>query len=262
MYRFNIKLMAKLNQTGSVHLIAIGVVVISLVSATGYYVISKNKESTKNSTAAVNSAEQTEKKLEIQNLGLQNIEDVEVTKNALRDYASNGLKGFYVFGEKLSGNRLNPTLEYASMKKESNIVSAIDGVVAFIKNQSETNDYEVFIQPKEGSKWTVGYDHIVNLNVEKGQNISAGDSIGNPSIQNNGLYRFEIQINEDSDGNTTHHCPTKLLSKKVEASLTQSLLAMQKSWNSLASTTLYDLDAQSPVGCLSATLTPTQAEGR
>lgn len=175
-----------------------------------------------------------------------------------------GLKGFYVFGEKLGGKtdtRLNPNFEYASLKSGSKVISAIDGIVAFIKEQAESKDSEVFIQPKEGSAWTIGYDHISNVVVKKGAAIKAGDTIGEPAIQNNGLFRFEIQINKDENSSTVHYCPSTLLAASVADKWLADLMAMQDKWESTTGLELYDVSSQTPTGCLKKTMTPSQAEG-
>jgi preprotein translocase subunit SecF len=191
----------KTNQNGFSAVAALlVVVVIALVGLAGWRVSTKSdgidsKQQQQTASSNNSSASSKEPDLELQNIGLQSIEDVEVTTQAVREYRSNGLKGFYVFGDKLSGNRLNPNFEYASLRSGAKAVSAIDGVVAFIKEQASNKDSEVFIQPKEGSKWTVGYDHLINVTVKKGDVIKAGDVIGEPAPQNNGLLRFEIQIN-------------------------------------------------------------------
>lgn len=255
-------LMIKKDQNGSVHLVLTAIIAIALVALVGVFVFNRNdkKDSSKSGSSKISSGEEN---ITLSNIGLENISDLEVTSNALREYESQGLKGYYNFGESLSGGRINPTFEFASMKKDANVVSAINGIVAFVKEQPETNDYEVFIQPKEGSIWTVGYDHISNIKVTKGQKINAGDVIGNPSIQNNGLYRFEIQVNKDTEDKTEHICPTTLLDANVKTALVSSLSSMQEEWNTLSGKTIYSLSAQKPIGCQAYTvLTPTQAEGR
>lgn len=137
----------------------------------------------------------------------------------------------------------------------------VDGIVRFIKQQPDSKDYEVFIQPKEGSVWTIGYDHLTDVSVKKGQTVKAGDALGKPAVQNNGLLRFEIQINKDENGQTTHYCPTTLLAASVKDKWLTELTTMQNSWETKTGLELYDLTAQDPVGCLAKTLTPQQAEG-
>lgn len=254
------------NQNGSGHVaILLTVVLVLAVGIVGWRVMSSSDKTKPNANQSNSQQAQpsaAEPDIALQNIGLQNIDDLEVTNNAMREYKSQGLKGFYVFGDKLSGNRLNPNFEYASMRSGSKAVSSIDGIVAFIREQPETKDFEVFIQPKENSKWTVGYDHIVNVAVTKGSSIKAGDVIGEPAMQNNGLLRFEMQVNKDENGATTHICPTTLLAATAKDKVTSELTAVLGKWESVTGYELYDVAVQKPVGCIQTTLTPAQAEGR
>lgn len=200
----------------------------------------------------------------LHNLGISSFSDVDVTTNALREYDSKGLKGFYVFGDRLSGNRLNPNFEYSSLKPNTQIISAIDGIVAFIKDQNEYGepDHEIIIKPKEDSIWTVAYDHIVNVAVKRGDAVKVGQFLGNPSRQNNRLYRFEIQVNKDDDNQTAHICPAILLDKSIQENQLKELSDMLNSWNTISGKKLYDTSLQNPVGCLTQTLTTSQTEGK
>lgn len=254
----------------------IGLVIVLVIvgGIVAYVVVAKDKaevNTTAQPTAQTQSKSTSPDTLALKNFGLAKIGpydksagasgDIAVTQDALRDL-SRGLKGFYVFGEPLEGGRLNPNFEFASVKDGAKVVAAIDGVVTFIKEQPETGDTEVFLQPKENSMWTVGYDHLTNVTVKKGDTVKAGDPLGEAAKQNNGVRRFELQINRDVNGTTTHVCPSTLLDESVKVSLLADLTAMQAAWETFSGKDLYKVEAQNPVGCLYSTLTPAQAEGR
>jgi hypothetical protein len=269
MFDYNrLEMKVKLNQHGLAHigLVILIVVVIAVVGAVGFRVFQqKANEGTSNKTSQSEQAGQDESAIELQNFGLVSMDSVLVTTDALSEYDSMGLKGFYPFGDKLGGKddtRLNPNFEFSSLKQGTKVVSAIDGIVAFIKEQPDTGDYEVFIQPSEGSVWTVGYDHISKVVVKKGDSIKAGAVIGDPTPQGNGALRFEIQVNKDQSGTTTHVCPSTLLASDVKDSALQELTAMQQAWNTVTGRALYDVTAQNPVGCLKTTMSVSEAEGR
>jgi murein DD-endopeptidase MepM/ murein hydrolase activator NlpD len=260
------------NQNGfSLILLPILLIVIAIIGFAVFRIMGSTKD--QNDTQATNNQStinqntlrptEQEKDIELQNFGLASLSEVLVTKDALRDFASNGLKGFYVFGDTLPGGRQNPNFEFASLKKSAEVLAAIDGIVVNIKEQTEVGitDSEVFIQPKEGSVWTVGYDHLVNLQVKKGDVVKAGKVLGNPAPQNNGSYRFEIQINKDV-GDTTHVCPSTIVASSVKQQLLGDLKTMLEAWESQTGTELYNVAAQNPVGCVLPSLTPAQAEGR
>ena len=248
-------------QHGFSHILVVVVVVLlAVVGFAGWRVMGSSPDQTNNQQNSQKTSEK-ESDIALQNLGLASFDGIDVTTNATREFSSNGLKGFYVFGDKLSGGRQNPNFEYASLKSGTKVVSAIDGIVGFIKEQTDSKDFEVFIQPKENSAWTVGYDHITNVSVKKGASIKAGDVIGEPAVQNNGLLRFEIQINKDESGQTTHYCPSTLLAASVKDKWLAELTTMQNKWESTTGLELYDLSAQTPVGCIKKTLTAKEAEG-
>lgn len=257
------------NEKGFAHLALIAGVIIVL-GVIGFAVtrVMNNKNNTdgkqNNSTQEQtnqNSSE-TEPDLKLHNFGLASLDDVLITKDALREY-SEGHKGFYVFGDKLpDGKRQNPNFEMASLKEGTQVVASIDGVVAFIKEQTETSDYEVFLQPKENSIWTIGYDHLINLKVKKGDTVKVGDVLGNPQRENNGALRFEIQINKGQNDQTKHICPTTLLADNVKDKVQTELKTMLDSWETKTGYELYDIDAQKPIGCIKTILTPAEAEGR
>jgi len=237
-------------------LLVIGLIVIAVIGFAAMRVSSKDEKS---DSASSSDPEET---LVIENFGLKSLDSVDVTNNALREYESKGLKGFYPFGDKLDDTRINPTFEFASLKEDTEVIAAIDGVVAFIKEQPESKDIEVFLQPKDGSAWTVGYDHLTDVKVTKGQQVKVGTVLGKPARQNNGLLRFEIQINKDLSGSTTHYCPSVLLGGESKDLYLEELKTMQNSWNTTSGLNLYDVSAQNPVGCIKTTLTPQEAEGR
>lgn len=248
-------------------------VILAILALAGFvfFRVSGSKDNQSNTQVANNqltssedsrkSTEQ-EKDLELQNFGVATLNEVVITNDALREFKSQGLKGFYVFGDTLPGGRQNPNFEFASLKKTTEVIAAIDGVVVNINEQKEVGtDYEVFIQPKEGSMWTIGYDHLVNLSVKKGDIVKAGDLLGNPAPQNNGSYRFEIQVNKDTD-ETTHVCPSTIIASSIKEKMLSELRVMLESWESQTGIELYDIAMQNPVGCIKPALTPSEAEGR
>lgn len=202
--------------------------------------------------------------IELQNIGLASFDDIDYNPYAVRDFDSQGMKGFYVFGDPLPGGRTNPNFEFSSVKKDAQVVAVMDGVIVHIQEQNENNmtDYEVFLQTSENSIWMIGYDHLINLAVKKGDRVKAGDFLGNPNVQGNGLARFELQVNKEMS-TAEHICPTTLLASSVKNNVLNNLKTMMNTWEEKTGLELYNPDAHNPVGCKDkTTLTPAEAEGR
>lgn len=269
--------MNKHNQHGfSPLIVVIFIAVTAFVGFAGYKVISDKGEqhgtdnnsprnSSQNQSAsqsASDTSQRDETQPQLQNIGIS-FDDILYDKYAVSEFATKGMKGFYVFGDALPGNRVNPNFEFSSVKSDAKIISAIDGVVVNIKEQQEngTIDSEVFIQPSENSAWIIGYDHLINVGVKNGDRVKAGALLGNPNVQNNGLARFEIQVNKMTSDGDIHYCPSSLLATSVKDGIASNIIAMMQTWELTTGLELYNPDAQDPIGCRMPTLTPKEAEG-
>lgn len=202
------------------------------------------------------------------NLGGIDLErDVEFNAHVL-DVSRGKTAAVFLFGQSLPQHpgepqRINPNLEFGGIKTPIELVSALNGIVAFIKDQPETHDYEVFLQTEENSTWIVGYDHVTDLRVEKGQRISVGDVLGKAAIENNGYYRYEIQINHEAGNDTTMTCPTDLLDASVRDSEKAKIDAFVDQWNA-SYQALYGVKAypEQSGGCTVPTLTVAESQGQ
>lgn len=245
--------------------------VVAVVGIAGYGVVSKSDNQNSGSNDVNRASQSTDIQqdsseadtIELQNLGLKTFDDILYDQNAVREFKNNGLKGFYVFGDDLPGGRKNPNFEFSSVKSDAQVIAAIDGVVVHIQEQNEngTTDYEVFLQSRDKSVWMIGYDHLINVAVKKGDKVKAGDFLGNPNVQGNGLARFEIQVNKKVNDDV-HYCPTSLLAADVKTDVMNNLKTMMNTWESTTGLELYTPESQDPTGCLQGTMTPAEAEGR
>lgn len=255
-----------LNSQGSALVILLVVILLTVIGFVVWRVLAGNNSLTNEDSIKKDQSDSNfsfaKANLELQNLGLESLELNQFNQNALREFESKGMKGFYVFGDKLSGNRQNPNFEFSSIKPGTKIISALDGTVVEVKSQDESSDSEIIIQAGDDSPWTVGYDHLTKVTLKRGDKVKSGDILGEASMQNNGLLRFEIQVNKDENGETTHVCPTTLLSESVKEKWVSQLTSHQNQWEESSGLEMYDLSAQNPVGCLKTSLTPAEAEGR
>lgn len=116
--------------------------------------------------------------------------------------------------------------------------------------------------PSEQSQWVVGYDHVTNLAVKKGDKVKVGQRIGDPVRQGNGLLRFEFQVNKEvSKSDSLSICPTTLLDPKVKLSISSQLQALQDQWEAVTGLELYSTSTQNPTGCIKQQLTPAESSG-
>jgi murein DD-endopeptidase MepM/ murein hydrolase activator NlpD len=180
--------------------------------------------------------------------------DISMSKTYL-DAGAGRTVPVFLFGQPLPGRdhvQLNPNLEFGGMTAAINVVAAIDGVVGFVRQQSDSNDYEVFLMPKENSIWTIGYDHLTDVTVKQGDTVTVGQVLGKAARENNGMYRYELQINKDVAGVTTFHCPMDLLRDDVKATQNAAIEQFIREWN-----TFYGSDVYSPytTACAKSVLT-------
>ncbi len=190
--------------------------------------------------------------------------DIVFTKDTLRE--QDGLSTpIVLFGQKLPKSpgqpqRINPNFEFRSLNSPIDIISAIDGVVVFIKEQPEANDYEVFLSKFDGSNWVIGYDHVTDLNVKKGDKVKVGQQLGKAALERDRYYRYELQINhEQPNDNTTMTCPTTLLDESVKDKYSKQFKQLEIDWKKW-----YGKDSfvQNQGGCIKDLLTVKESEGR
>lgn len=223
-----------------------------------------SKQSTTNSSEqqsqgnATTSTDSTEPQPELSNLGgisfgaynasTKLAGDIRMDPEHYLDEASGHVVPMYVFGQPLPGRsttQLNPNVEFGGLKNPITLVSALDGVVGFVRQQTSSNDYEVFIQPKENSEWTIGYDHVTDVTVKQGDRVTVGQVLGKAAKENNGTYRYEFQINRDVNGVTTFYCPTALLNARSKATYTTKIEQFINDWNTMTGKKSYGIYATS-----------------
>lgn len=117
------------------------------------------------------------------------------------------LTEFLPFGIELSPGQLNPAYEFRTNSASGAVVAASAGeVVDIISNPPSQGDFEIVVEPADNA-YRIYYDHVLNLEVAVGDNISAGDTLGTIGNFGVGAGRVEIQINHTADGTTVSRCP-------------------------------------------------------
>lgn len=201
------------------------------------------------------------------NLGGVDLAGIEFNQYRL-DPEQGQVASVYLFGQPLPQHspdeplRINPNLEFGGLTEPIDIISATDGVVGFIRQQSDSADYEVFIMPSTDSAWTIGYDHLTDIQVEQNQIVTAGTVLGKAAVTNQGDYRYELQINQDANGTTTMYCPTDLLDPSVKTDWQVALDAFISNWNTDYEAIYGELAyPEQTGGCVQPTVTLAESEG-
>ncbi|MBI2577724.1 MAG: hypothetical protein HYV77_02675, partial [Candidatus Wildermuthbacteria bacterium] len=151
-------------------------------------------------------------------------------------------KGFLEFGTELtgpSGTDIMPHPTYI-LPLKTKLFSPVKGKVETIRSQSESSDYEIVIVPDGFSSWRVSFDHVVNLQVKKGDTVEAGDTVAEvaPSMSvavppTMGLV--ELQVWKESSsfwsrGAGEAKCPFVLLDKSVQQDIAVQVTQLATDW--------------------------------
>jgi hypothetical protein len=168
----------------------------------------------------------------------------------------NSNKIMFEFGALLPSNIQSPELGYMQLKADANILAVADGTVFRIEAQEASGDYAISIRYSEN--WMLEYDHITNLKVTEGQTVKAGDVIGNPGPNNDGVTGFfELMIKQGNGrDSTTFHCPVGLLAEDVKLAHENSITQLMNDWEIVfGDTTIYAQADQATAGCLLSSFT-------
>ncbi|MDP3725444.1 MAG: peptidoglycan DD-metalloendopeptidase family protein [Nanoarchaeota archaeon] len=153
------------------------------------------------------------------------------------------------------GTKILPTFEYR-IAADADVFAAIDGVITKIVYQPQTQDYEILIQPKIHSQWTVGHDHVSNIKVFEGDSVRAGDILGKAGTLGGAFGRTEIMIWGPSSANRPlTYCPFKLFAPELLLEYQQKVSQHMKDWEEFkGNANLYNEEKHLYPGCVYETL--------
>ncbi|MBN2030016.1 peptidoglycan DD-metalloendopeptidase family protein [bacterium] len=141
-----------------------------------------------------------------------------------------------------------PTLDFI-IRVEAPIIAIAEGEVSRHYFQEGSADYEIGIRSLNDPNYEVGYDHLVNIQVEMGQTITPGDTIGYPRPLFSGLGSFEIMVNNAETG--LSYCPFCCFNPDKTEEYQNKLLQLIADWETFkGDTTIYDESAFVLPGCL------------
>lgn len=144
------------------------------------------------------------------------------------------------------------------------VISMVDGTVCDLPTLY-SNDYSARIAPA-GMACTPGgtpilfeHEHLLNPTVKVGDKVTAGQKLGtvsdfNPHWKAKGIGIIETGVffsKNDNSGKPWHACLANYLAPAKKASMIATLTSIENAWVAeRGDSSLYNLGAQNPVGCL------------
>lgn len=108
------------------------------------------------------------------------------------------------FGADLTAQQKNPAFEYIVNNSAVQVRAVCKGYIEDIRLNDNFPDYEVWIKMSSNSVYRIIYDHVLNLNISKGDNVDPGNILGIVGTGN----RTELQINKiGSNNEELSYCP-------------------------------------------------------
>lgn len=153
-------------------------------------------------------------------------------------------KLFIEYGGELGGKNVHPEFY---LPVGSKVFSSTNGIIGAISYIEPTNDYAVLITRGEGDKFTVNYEHVVNVIVKEGDEIKAGDLIGEVSPRHEGFGITAIMIFRHEDHMT--YCPYDLLHESVKETYENKIMQHVKDWEEFTGENIYDEETWYSPGC-------------
>lgn len=141
-----------------------------------------------------------------------------------------------------------PTLDFI-IREDAPVFAIAEGEVSRYYFQEDANDWEIGIRSLNDPNYEVGYDHIVNLQVQEGDIITPGDTLGYPGPLFAGLGSFEIMVNNYETG--LSYCPFCCFNPEKIDAYEDSISQLIMDWETFKNdTTIYDESAFVFPGCL------------
>ncbi len=108
------------------------------------------------------------------------------------------------FGADLTPTQKNPAFEYNINNSSVEVRSVCKGTIERTFLNDNFPDYEIWVKQSSNSVWTIIYDHVLSLQISKGDKVNPGDILGIVGEGN----RTELQINKISgNNNELSYCP-------------------------------------------------------
>jgi len=167
-------------------------------------------------------------------------------------------KIFYDYGDMSTDDNGTVKLEPQPMfiaPLGTKIHAITSGVVSSISTLY-SNDYTIHVIKPQNPKWTYEHEHVINVTVEIGDKVIAGQIIAeisdyNQWLKNDGYGVFDIGILTTENGMPVHHCPFMYLNESVKQDYFEKINALYESWERYTdNSSLYNEDEYAIPGCI------------
>lgn len=252
------------NSSGFAHLVLlVAVVVIAAIAGVGYMVMNKQDSKTPEVNASNAAAVAETSKAKIKSLGI-NIDTYDPATNMAGDIKftkanfAGGLQMiFFEYGYGIEANSAGPAKKNPQptfiVPLGMKVMSLVDGEVMDVP-KLYSNDYSVHVQAP-GSDLVFETEHVINVQVKKGDKVKAGQVIAEVSDYDaknyDGLGLYEIGILKAGNP-PSHVCPFDYLDDSIKDDTLKKITALQKSWEEYrGDSSIYDESKVVIPGCLS-----------
>lgn len=125
------------------------------------------------------------------------------------------------------------------------VYSMTDGTIDVIEQNANSPDLEVRVVPAGAPAYLLTYDHLMNVTLQVGGTVSAGQKIGEAASN---------KVEADVAKNNVAYCPNDFFDPAVQSSLEQTIRQLMTDWETFkGNTAIYDEAAMYTIGCSSAT---------
>ncbi len=125
---------------------------------------------------------------------------------------------------------------------------------------NHTQDWGINIMAtREGSQWIVSFEHMVNLEVNDGDYVNAGDVVGEaaPRITfNNQIAMVELAVWQGGP-HIIKYCPFSFLNESLKPLYAEKLNALARDWEEFSGRNAYQQENWVEPGCLMYNITET-----
>jgi hypothetical protein len=129
------------------------------------------------------------------------------------------------------------------------VIAPIDGI-ARISYFDHAQDYGINFYPRDGSPWTVSFEHVIDVRIKDGDFVKAGDvvAVAAPRI-NNKVAMTELAVWAGGQ-NVVKYCPFDFLDESLKPVYKEKLHQLAKDWEAFLGKNIYNEEQWVSPGCL------------